>query len=326
MLLNQKNLSLVAVIVLGICGVARGGHGPYTVGHCNSPTGEPCFPKRESYGYFPTTWRRWPKPDAEAAAGRQPEPLSTPAAQPTPTTEPESQGQPTQPETGAPKQPAGPPFGEEPPFQETPPPLQETPLPPLEETPLPPFDAPPRLPPAESDKTTQPLIDSTVRPDASPSNQMPEPPGRQELPAPDADLPPTMPNEDPFKDDPESKISPPRGAAPKSDESTRDEFNEAPPQAASRWRMSGGAAPERLHVSHAMPIPDGDEPRRLETDDDNAESEVMPRRCRRANPLRRASPSKRPESIVPTAEFTGAATAAADVDGPAWRRNPLRSN
>lgn len=321
MLICRKNFGFLATIVVGFCGIARAAHGPYAAPHCCSPPGVPCVPRRVTYGYVPTTWRRWPTAEVEAGAG-QPEALPTlaPATQPAPEVEPESPEiapglplEPTRPEGTTPEQPVRPPFDEGP--------LKL----PFDEAPLPFDDAPPGLS-AEGEKTPQPFIDPTVPPDATPSDEMPEPPGRQELPALDEDLPPMMPDEDPFKDDPESDIGAPPTAAPKPSESTRDEVHRALQPAASRWHVASGAPPGRLRASDAMPISASAEPRHLETEGENAESALLPGRRRHVNPLRRTAQTSRPKTIVPTASFSGAATATAGFRGPTWRRNPLRSN
>ncbi len=319
MLPSQKNLTVAAAIVLGCCGVVEGGNGHCVASPCNSPYCGPCIPERVSYGYFPTTWRRWPTEPAEPAAGQQPEELPTPSEPATPAI-PETPLEPTPPDAAGPEQPDELPV--EPPFGEGPakPPADESPIQlPFGEEPPPFDDAPPALP-TEPKDSLLPAFDPTVAPEAMPSEELPEP-GKQESPVPDSDLPPTMPDDDPFKDDPQQDIGPPAEPAPKS--STRDEFDRIRQQASTRW-LHTAEAPGQLRESPALPLPDGDEPGRLEADGDKAQSPLLP--GRRDNPLRSARRTSRPGRIVPAASFSAADTATATGRGVRWRANPLRSN
>jgi hypothetical protein len=321
MLPSQKNLTVAAAIVLGCCGVAESGDGPCAASPCHSPICGPCFPERASYGYFPTTWRRWPTERVEPARGQQPEALPTPAepAPPPPTPEiPETPLEPTQPAAPGPEQPQALPV--EPPFGEPPakPPADENPLElPFEAEPPPLNDAPPALPTEPKDSLLSPF-DPTKAPEAMPSEELPEP---EKSPAPESDSPPTMPDDDPFKDDPRQDTVPPAEPAPKS--SARDEFERIRQQASSRWQ-STAEAPGQLRESPALPLGKGDEPRRLEADGDKTQSPMSP--GLRDNPLRSASRPGRARKIVPTASFSAADAATGVGRGARWRPNPLRSN
>lgn len=219
MQLAHKTIWLAAAIVLGCCGVAAAEHGPYVVPHCYSPLGVPCVPQRVTYNYFPTIWRRWPTEQAASAVPRQPEALPTPAE--------ESVMEPSGP-NGPAAQPSESPLA---------PPFEEGPI----EAPFgPPFDdAPPGLP-DEGGKTTEPAINARPPANAIPSELLPPPGGP---PTPDTDLPPTMPDDDPFKDEPDAEPGIPSGAAPQSGESTLDDINLAPQQAAAVRSIPDGAPP-----------------------------------------------------------------------------------
>jgi hypothetical protein len=160
--------------------------------------------------------------------------------------------------------------------------------------------------------------------DVPPSNVSPGQPEKQ--PAADADLPPTMPTDDPFKDDPESEVGPPPSAAPKSSANTPDELHGVLQQAAAQWNVLDGAPPELDSLLSTQPINEVAEPRRLERDAEDVPAEVLPGSALRANPLRSASQTSRRNTIVSTASFSSPRAAAPGGEDCAWRRNPLRSH
>jgi len=208
----------------------------------------------------------------------------------------------------------------EPPFGETPakPPADENPI----ELPFgaepPPFeDAPPALPTEPKDSLLTPF-DPTKAPEAMPSEVLPEP---EKSPATESDLPPTMPDDDPFKDDPQQKISPPAEPAPKS--SARNELDRIRQQASTRWQ-STAEAPGHLRESPALPLGNRDEPGRLEAGGDKGHSPSLPEL--RDNPLRSAGRPGDAQKIVPTASFSAVDAAPVAGRGARWRPNPLRSN
>jgi hypothetical protein len=320
MLPSQRNLTVAAAIVLGCCGVAEGENSHCAASPCNSPICGPCFPERMGYGYFPTTWRRWPTERVEPAAGQQPEALPTPAGPvtPPPPEIPETPIEPTRPAAPGLEQPQELPM--EPPPGEAPakPPADENPIElPFGAEPPPLNDAPPALPTEPKDSLQSPF-DPTKAPEAMPSEELPEP---QKSPAPESDSPPKMPDDDPFKDDPQQNISPPAEPAPKS--SARDELDRIRRQASTRWQGTA-EAPGQLRESPALPLGNRDEPRRLEADGDKARSPSLP--GLRDNPLRSASRPGHARKIVPTASFSAVDAATAAGRGARWRPNPLRSN
>lgn len=329
MLLSRNNLGVVAAIVVGVFGVGEDAHGQCVAPRCSSPLGEPCAPERITYGYFPTTWRRWPTQRVEEAPERQPEP--TPAEKPAEAA-PAGPRAPSEPEVPVPAEPVpdlGPP--KPPDVEPMEPPFGAGPLkPPTEEAPfMPPFnDAPPKLPDAGQDALP---FDPTVPPSATPPEKPTEPPSQPESAAPpDGDLPPTMPDDDPFKDEPEGEAAPPAGA-PKSSERTRADIMQVAQPANERWRIEGATPPATIHSPEELPIADNEEPRRLDAVGEMDEPAALPGTALRANPLRSASHQSRPRAnaarphpIVPAASFTAAETARADADGARWRRNPLR--
>jgi hypothetical protein len=161
-------------------------------------------------------------------------------------------------------------------------------------------------------------------PDIRPSEELPEPPGMGVPPLGDGDAPPKMPDDDPFKDDPESPLGPPSPAAPKPGESGAD----APPRPfrqAARWRTPG-STPERVQATNASVGFQREEPRRLEFADEDGGAAPLPSRVARANPLRSIGQAEPPEMVVPAASYPvmGAATSVGDEG--TWRHNPLRSN
>src|SRR5206468_3610767 len=75
---SPKNATLRLTMILAcLCSTARGGEGFY----CNTRDGA-CVPKRLTYGYTPTTWRRWPNEGTPNVARPAAEQIPTPAKQP----------------------------------------------------------------------------------------------------------------------------------------------------------------------------------------------------------------------------------------------------
>lgn len=308
MRLRLTRLGYVAAALLGMCAIARAEHG-HVMRQC-SPLCGPCIPERVTYGYFPTVWRRWPTEYMQAGSAPTPEEVPTPAQEePLPTIEPEtpeaagpSTGEPTAP-AEPPESPLVPPLDPDslkPPTGSgpTPAPFEDTPSEvPFEEAPL--FeDSPPALPPEGSGKS-----ESTSEPNLP----------TQATPAvPDGDLPPTMPDDDPFKDDPDAELGVP-GAAPASGASMPDEL--APQQAAVGWSASGGSRVARPPESDKAP-------RRLPIGGEEIAPPSTPLPAMRINSLRSASRSADRHAIVPAVSYS----AADSTDRREWRRNPLRPN
>jgi hypothetical protein len=341
MLVHLQRFVAAATILPVLCATALGAHGRVC-----GPYGVPCVPQRVTYGYFPTNWRRWPI-EAMPVIQQQPEALPTPAPEPAaPKTTPEAEQppfgekplEPSPPLDAAPLTPPGqepmtppgqpgiapPPDPFAPPGQEgqEPPPAMpdaKAVFPPLEDEPLVPpgttapklDDAPPSLP-----GETAPTAPSG----AAPAEGMPELPPGQPTPIPgDGDAPPKMPDDDPFKDDPEGPPTPP-AATPKPEAGTRLQQPALSTQAA-RWRIAGAAA-QPVQATPASVAVNEPEPARLPTADGPAQ---LPRSSR-ANPLRSASRQAPKAQVVPAAASTAPSSSITAGEEPAWRRNPLRSN
>ncbi len=147
-----------------------------------------CAPKRAVFNYYPTTWRRWPT-DASAAT---PTPAATTpdASQPTPAEqETQPQVQPEQPLLAPDDETILPGGDDAETTQPAPPPL------PAEEEMLPWQDLPPELPGESPSEPGLPGLPSSNTP-LVPEDAPPEPS------SPMDDAPPTMPDDNPFRDDP----------------------------------------------------------------------------------------------------------------------------
>ena len=66
--------------------VAQGIPGPV---RCPKGLGVGCAPKRDTYGYYETSWRKWPTARAESEPRRTPEQVPTPAVETPPSGEPQ---------------------------------------------------------------------------------------------------------------------------------------------------------------------------------------------------------------------------------------------
>jgi hypothetical protein len=288
-----------------------------------------CAPKRDTFGYYPTTWRRWPTeelvstPTPTPAAEQLPPPTATPAEQPPPmkiepdqpAATPEAPGErtlvPTEPEPALPE---GAPTTPEPKLQ------PDTMLPFEDRPPSPPPDSPsepglPGLPAAPS----EPAPDTV--PGAQPPAQVP----------PSQDAPPTMPDDDPFKDDPPVPGPEPQTPAAKATDkqtSCNKPASEAMQNAALHWRVVAQEAVGQVDEGPINRVPAGEEPALVTppaapaTNLSGTLSAVTPAL---RNPLRLAAASTPDAQVIPTASWTGhrrrsPAAPAAD------RRNPLRDN
>jgi hypothetical protein len=323
--MNSKKLAIAALAAWGLCGAAGAGQGPCAAPCCGDhcAAGIPCVPGRVTFGYFPTTWRRWPTELEELPAQEAPEPLPAPGeTKPGAPAEPGAPKAPTEPEKG----PLEPPFGAQPQ------------APPGEEPPLaPPFETPGQVPPALPESKEPAPFDPTVPPQTAPSADMPAPATEEPLPPPDKDLPPTMPEDDPFKDDPETEVGPPPAETPKPEESPKAEESpkpvaeSAPDQSARqetlRWQVASEGGAELMP---GMPADGRHEPRRLQTPGEQAAPAPLPAGAMRENPLRTTKPGGFRRAIVPTAavreRFSDASAATASGTTAVWRANPLRSN
>jgi hypothetical protein len=123
----------------------------------------------------------------------------------------------------------------------------------------------------------------------------------------DGDGPPTLPTDDPFKDDPESVLEPKPGAGAYNEQHYR----------AAQDRLAVVRTPKNAHMVTS-------EPRLLRADGANLEANRLPEAPAAANPLRQVShpvrkTSSTVESVPPTVISSGR-------EQGVWRQNPLRSN
>lgn len=210
MLLNKTGLTCLLTIVSFTALTVEAG-GPYfpTVG-CHNGMNAPCAPKRVTFGYSTTCWRRWPTDRMTEKDVAKPEEIPTPTP-----AKSDSKTEPAKDDTGpsivpepdnlVPTEPDGP--------------RTEPILSPTE-------DSPPE-PPAES-PTTPETPDALTLPDAEPKEAAPMPPTTM-----DDLLEPKAEDQDPFKDEPTP--APDSGAA-----RTRGRSNAAD-NASVRWRTSSSA-------------------------------------------------------------------------------------
>jgi hypothetical protein len=275
--------------------------------HAPCPPGGVCVPKRVTYGYYPTLWRRWPGEPLPSSEQQQ-KPENVPAP---------SDAQKKRPATGS----------------AIPDATNDIPIPPDEPqtSPLPDSmdedsETSPALPRDLDQDLEQPSMDEDLR------NQLPDSSGdsASEPMTPDTEpdsLPDSLPeatvpkstepdelNDDPFKDDelPDGDTSetvPHSGA-----DQVTARFN-GDKNSAIRWRSPKAAAPKRLEQQPGLLHADATrtaKPKRIV----NEVKTVTTR-----NPLRpNAAPARR---ILPTAEWTAESEAASS--GGEWRTNPLRS-
>lgn len=307
---------LVAILLVA-SGSALAGNGPG--GPACSPLAGPCVANRITYGYFPTKWRRWPTAEFAMAPPAMPEVVPTPAVEPE--DEPDLE--------------AAPEFD-----PDLPPPLPTDDLPEPAESELPseaPFTSPPLGEMPGSDTTT-PAPQSTTPP---PFGDVPGLPGEQATPSPAApggDQPaqpptdlfeapsptpaPAMPDDDPFKDDPEPAPNPtgesggsmqPQSAEVASQPALIPALEQVPRQ------NTAAVAESRSLVAQRGPA---EEPRMLAPAEETERSAPLPRHAPVSNnPLRTSSTVIRQTSLAPAADFAPARPATVER---AWRTNPLR--
>lgn len=315
----QNTTIRVALILLWLCAnVEAGGrlhHGPV----CNG-LDVPCAPKRPTYGYTPTTWRRWPSIQTSAVPTRAPEELPTPAKEARPSVEPdepivapeEAPLMPTEPDSTLPP-PSAEPIA--PPFEDTPP------SPPAETEPKqePPTDTPPAE--AAPTEVTPPLDNLFDPPSTEPAAEA----------APGAEVgPPAMPAEDPFKDDPFKDDPAPSAPTEEPPKGGTYEQRGAPAllgrNGAAGWNSASRATEVATEGPELKPYARAGEPRRLSESPRGADRpEVLPvSASEKRNPLRATPTKARARSVVPTANWSEERPAA-QVSS-AVRPNPLRTN
>ena len=275
-----------------------------------------CAPRRITYGYYPTTWRRWP---TEMLAPT-PTPAATPAAEQLPSPaageQPSGKIEPEQP-TIAPDDATLVPTEQQP--------EPEKPVPTTQpDTMLPYADKPPELP-AET-------------PGGLPAAPSSPAPTKQDFPAPAPsppaeDAPPTMPDDNPFKDDPPApsvKLESPDSKAPDSKTTYKQTSLIVPATergANARWRVSGKPEVAAAGAARVTRIPAGQEPALVRPSERVADGAALVPAATpaRHNPLRLTATGTRQASITPTAAWTAAEREPAGAMVPVGR-NPLRDN
>jgi hypothetical protein len=288
--------------------------GPCRSATCGSPLAGPCTPARMTYNYVPVNWRRWPTAQPVDAAPA-PEELPTPAKMPEPKgaelpeprQAPEPAPVPVQPSPApaSPSQMSPAPFGNQPsapnfdeprmtPFgdEPQPPPSAADPLA------IPQDDEPP-MPPAEEEIPSLPQDNFPAGSAPARGNEFPSAPG-------DSSLPPEMPADDPFKDDPESSLFERPGRDSRLEQAYLQRHRQRTPaasdsEAVPSARVEAPAGPPRLLHANGVSL----EARSLPE---------PPAASADPNPLRQVSHPVRKTSGVQA------------VETPArqWRRNPLR--
>lgn len=321
----QSTTVRVGLALLWLCGSLEAGgrlhHGPV----CNG-LDVPCAPKRPTYGYTPTTWRRWPSIQTSAVPTRAPEELPTPAKDSRPHVEPDAPSMapeevplmPTEPDSTSP--PSADPIA--PPFEDTPPspPAELEPKQAPSAEPLPTTEGPAETPTTETPPSaaTPPLDNLFDPPSTEPATEA----------APGAEVgPPAMPAEDPFKDDPFKDDPAPAEEAPKG-----GTYNERGAPAllgrsgTNRWNSAPREAEVAVQGPELKPYARVGEPRRLSQAPRNtAAPDVLPvSAAEKRNPLRASGAKSRARTVVPTASWTEERPAA-QVSS-AIRPNPLRPN
>ncbi len=312
-MISKKNAAaILAIIFVGLSSVAAAGGDAYHGPVWHEPHAA-CVPKRLTYGYTPTTWRRWPTDGAAGSAKPAAEQLPTPAAQPLqsapgtgPTIAPEET--PLVPSDEAPLVPTDKGPG-------TPTPPDEAPL-------VPPFDEPP-TPPKSSEPDAKPPASEPA--DAPPST-LPDPP---EFPTHDSDPPPIKPDDDPFKDDPPSPADVPSKVPASGGAMGAGNPDATVRQTGSRSHVADLAREGASAGPRLMPANSLEEPRRLLQSAEVGAQEghrVVPTAAPlKRNPLRSATQKDSEERIVPTAHWTADRSSSSAAAAP-QRRNPLRSN
>jgi hypothetical protein len=326
MLLSRRLQIYVIAILICSISTAQAGGGKFPPGGPCGPNGVACIPPRMSYGYYPTTWRRWP-----TDTGAQPKKTE---AEPVPTPPPAQQLPPrTEERPAAPSQ-------EQPPSGMTPEPLPTFPIetepgtPGEPQLPFPPAteDFPPQ-PPAKAEPRTE-GSQPTPPTDTLPTELPPQPPADveptpSEIEAtPQEKQPSLMPPDDPFGDEAPranepSEETPSKGGVlePKEtiEASPRRTFSwHAPAKAASLASTASAVGLDVPKVTARLAPPP---PAELAAAGDWSPSEATAK----SNPLRAATLRPREDRVVPTANWTAGAVTSPVPASPA-RANPLRGN
>jgi hypothetical protein len=297
MLSPKYAIACLVLILLGSSGLAEGAPKTYPAAACRPGLDGPCVPKRVTYGYTPTNWRRWPTDQAANAPKAEPESLPTPAKEARPSEEPEGPilAPEEPPQTPAESEPATPKPDVAPPF-------------------APPFDDTPPAPPKELPPPTEELL-----PDAPP-----ELPADRQSPL-DSAAPPSPPEDDSSKDDP-FKDDPPTTETNHGASRNRLRNVEGQPAAIS-WH-STAKKPTTLALGSQPRAVSLNEPRRLQVTVNDADGQGAAQPISvpaRINPLRPAERQTREVDVIPTASWS-AQESSSNPEAAPLRRNPLRSN
>ena len=312
MSLGKKLLVCVTAVVAVLCVLATADAQVCTAGGgCQKGLEVGCAPARRWFGYYPTTWRRWPSD--------QPAPVPTPATAPTPTPtaqEPAATVEPDQP-TVMPDDATL--FPSEPNSSGAPPANVEP------DTMLPFENRPDELPDSLPSDTGLPGL-PTGPSDTAPSNSPDAAPRVQPLPSQDA--PPTMPDDNPFKDDPPEPQAPGAKATSTPSPSITSSSGTAARQGALQWRAAGDAEITAGDTAPLTPVPAGREPALIEpvaARPAKTHAMLPTVTLARQNPLRSTVERPRDPQVVTTAAWTaeGPRSHATTTN---WRPNPLRAN
>ena len=304
----KRILALTIAVAIGTSSWAAAGGRPYPSAAC-PPNGN-CVPQRKLYGFYPTTWRRWPT-DNRGSVVAKPEPESVP--RPTPVQAPPIESTPAPPEE-APQLPS-----------ETMPTLPTEIEPGIDskQLPFPPSQELPGMPPSEpSSAPNGALPQELPKADELPAELPPEPPAKSNAPAGEPKSPSLMPETDPFADEPSADEEKPP-APPKESRNILRGGPQPAVQAGFRWHAPASAAasmpanePEKLHDLTKSP-------ERLVTVESEPRVWSPAAASGRSNPLRSSAMCEAP--VVPAASWT--AESRSDRARPsAGRSNPLRAN
>lgn len=321
----QTTTLRVTLALMCLCGSLQAGGRFHPAPVCNG-LDVPCAPKRPTYGYTPTTWRRWPSIQTSDTPTRAPEELPTPAKDRRPSVEAD---EPNMTPDDAPLVPTEP-------DATLPPPSAEPIAPPFEDTPpSPPAETEPQQSPADAPPAAEGPADAPPADAPPPLDNLFDPPSTEPAAeaAPGAEVgPPAMPAEDPFKDDP-FKDDPfkddPAPAGPPADEAPKGGTYEqrGAPALLGRRDAQGWNSPTREAAVAAegpelKPYSQAAQPRRLsESANPEQRPKVLPvSASEKRNPLRTTSAKSPARPVVPAASWSDERPASSNV-----RANPLRA-
>ena len=330
MVFHLKLVTATAVVLLGACSAAAAGGYRYVTSCPHGPGS--CIPQRTTFGYYPTSWRRWPTDGRGSAAKAEPEPVPVPpAAKELPA--PEGAKSPTiapqeTPERPVPQPPPSAPIDEMPSLPAEPGPSKTEPM----ELPFtPPGEDVPPEPPRSEQPSAEPPRATPGPSKPSPLDRLLEPAAPTEITPDDSQSPAQIPEESHSGDEPSPNKSTPSDAAPTKGAGGGPMLPRTEPQSAFHWhgaRRKGivGETEKKDVIAPAeAPITTdaSQEPRRLPP------LNVGPTRfgaaaLARANPLRSLAPQPADDRVVPTANWTAVRPIAESVvEGS--RSNPLRT-